>query len=195
MSGRDHDDFASLLEAGDADVLAALVTTLPPLAPSAGAWERLSAATSGGGRLARFAGQLAALIDVSVDKAKELLDRVTDLSSWERDLVPGLDALWVEGGPAVASCIRGFARLRAGAPFPVHHHLGDETTLVLEGAMIESGGRVVRPGETLTMRGDDHAHAYHAAPGGTDLLFFVVVREGIAFEDGARLLHRDPVEP
>lgn len=187
------DDLTTLLEPRDAEVLAALVTALAPIEPTAIRRARLLEATARPGRLARFAAPIAALIDVTVDKARELLERLGDASSWQRDLVPGLDALWVEGGPAAAACIRGFARLAAGAPFPVHRHLGRETTLVLEGAMIESSGRVVRPGESLTLDADVR-HSYRAAPGGTDLLFFVVVREGIAFEDGERLLHRDPRE-
>lgn len=175
----------------DDDLLvAALLEGLEPLAPSATLRERVMASARAPGRLARFADKLAAMIDVTIDKAKELLDRAADASLWERDLVPGLDALWVEGGPAVAGCVRGFARLAAGAAFPVHTHLGEETTLVLEGAMIESGGAVVRPGETLVMKAGD-THSYAAAGGGPDLVFFVVVREGIAIEGAGELRHRD----
>lgn len=175
----------------DDDLLvAALLEGLEPVAPSATLRERVMASARAPGRLARFADKLAAMIDVTIDKAKELLDRAADASLWERDLVPGLDALWVEGGPAVAGCVRGFARLAAGAEFPVHTHLGEETTLVLEGAMIESGGAVVRPGETLVMKAGD-THSYAAAGGGPDLVFFVVIREGIAIEGAGELRHRD----
>jgi len=175
---------------GDADVLAALAALLAPIAPSAAARAAIRDATSAPGRLHRFADKIAAMIDVTVGKARELLDRVADASLWDKDLVPGMDALWVEGGPSAGQCIRGFARLAAGAAFPDHRHLGDEETLVLEGAMVESGGAVVRPGETLVMR-QGSEHNYRAAPGGTDLLFFVVVREGIAFPGGPELKHRD----
>lgn len=178
-------------EPGDADVIAALVDDLAPVAPDASLRTRILDAARGPGRLHRFADKLAALIDVTIDKARELLDRATDASLWERDLMPGMDALWVEGGPAATQCIRGFARLSAGQPFPDHRHLGDESTLVLEGAMLESGGAVVRPGEVLDMP-EGSEHAYSAAPGGVDLLFFVVVRNGIAIPGVGELLHRDP---
>lgn len=177
-------------EPGDVEVIAALADALTPVLPSASLRSAILDATRAPGRLHRFAERLAAMIDVTVTKARELLDRATDASLWERDLVPGLDALWVEGGPAVAQCIRGFARLRAGATFPDHRHLGPETTLVLEGAMLESGGAVVRPGEIHEMR-EGSEHRYSAAPGGTDLLFFVVVGQGIAFPGGPELRHRD----
>ncbi|MCC6624687.1 MAG: transcriptional regulator [Deltaproteobacteria bacterium] len=177
-------------EPGDADVLAALAGALAPMAPPPALRARILDATRAPGRLHRFADKLAAMLDVTIDKARELLDRAADASLWERELVPGMDALWVEGGPAVAGCIRGFARLRAGVAFPDHRHLGPETTLVLEGAMLESGGATVRPGETLVMH-EGSEHNYRAAPGGTDLLFFVVVGQGIAFPGGSELLHRD----
>ena len=176
----------------DADLLAeALMTELEPIAPSGTLRAALLDATARPGRLARFAAKLAAMVDVSLDKAHELLERVTRAELWERDLVPGLEAIWVEGGPAVAQCVRGFARLAAGREFPEHHHLGRETMLILEGAMIDSSGAVVRPGETYVMEAGT-THSYRAAPGGTDLLFFTVVREGITIGDG-EVRHRDPV--
>lgn len=175
--------------AGDARVIDAIVADLARVAPSASLRDRILAASAGPGRLYRFAEQIAAMVDVTIDKARELLDRVAESTLWERNLFPGMDALWVEGGPAVANCIRGFARLEAGAAFPEHEHLGDETTLVLEGVMLESGGAVVRPGEQIVMTAATHHH-YRAAPGRTDLLFFLVVREGIGLP-GAKLLHRD----
>ena len=187
-----RDNLDEVMElSGDADVLAtALVADLEPIEPTVGLRDRLLATTRGPGRLYRFAAKIAAMIDVSVDKAKELLDRVAKAELWERDLVPGLDALWVEGGPAAAQCIRGFARLQAGASFPDHEHLGPETTLVLEGTMIDSLGTTVRPGETYSME-PGSLHNYRAASGGTDLLFFVVVSQGISIGPGVVMKHRD----
>lgn len=176
----------------DADILAALVDSLEPIAPSAAARAALLAATQAPGRLHRFADKVASMLDVTVEKAKALLDRVADAVLWERDLFPGMDALWVDGGPGAANCIRGFARLRAGEAFPEHDHLGVETQLVLEGAMLVSDGRVVRPGEVIRSE-PGTSHSYRAAPGGPDLLFFVVVAEGITLPDGD-LRHRDALD-
>ena len=183
-------DLLAELDPADAAVLARLADTLAPVAPDAALRSALLARARGPGRLDRFAAAVAAMVDVSIDKARELLDRVADTSRWERDLFPGMHALWVEGGPAAANCIRGFARLDAGAAFPEHEHVGDEATLVLEGVMLESGGAVVRPGETIVMPAGT-AHYYRAAPDGPDLLFFVVAKTAIGFPDGAALHPRD----
>lgn len=183
-------DLLAELDPHEAEVLARLADTLAPVAPDAGMRAALLARTRGPGRLHHFAESVAAMVDVSLDKARELLDRVADTTRWERELFPGMDALWVEGGPAAADCIRGFARLDAGTAFPEHEHIGDEATLVLEGVMLESGGAVVRPGETIVMRAGT-AHNYRAAPDGPDLLFFVVARKAIGFPGGGALLARD----
>ncbi len=183
-------DLVAELDADEAELLARLADTLTPVTPDAALRAALLAKASGPGRLHRFAEAVAAMVDVSVDKARELLDRVADATRWERDLFPGMDALWVEGGPAAANCIRGFARLDAGAAFPDHEHIGDEATLVLEGVMLESGGAVVRPGETIVMRAGT-AHNYRAAPDGPDLLFFVVAKTAIGFPGGPALNARD----
>ncbi len=179
-------------EPADAVVIAALVAELAPIEPAAATRRALMqaiATTEAHGRLYRFAEAIAAMVDVTIDKARELLDQVADASRWEKNLFPGMDALWVGGGPRAAQCIRGFARLASGAEFPHHEHLGDEATLVLEGVMLESGGAVVRPGETSVARAGTQHH-YRAAPGRADLLFFVVAREGIGIGD-VTLRHRD----
>ncbi|MFO0744331.1 MAG: cupin domain-containing protein [Myxococcota bacterium] len=103
-----------------------------------------------------------------------------------------MDALWVEGGAAAARCIRGFARLRAGATFPDHTHLGVELQLVLEGTLLDSNGVVARPGDIVRSE-PGTSHSYFAAPGGPDLLFFVVAAEGIELPGGV-LRHRDPID-
>lgn len=162
----------------DADLAAeALLFGLTEIAPSASSRNRLLEATSTG-RLHRFAQALSSLLDVTVDRARALLDRAMDPSGWESGLLPGLSTLWVEGGATVAGCIRGFIRLEAGHTFPVHHHLGDEQVLVLEGVMVDSDGTAYHPGEYLP-KTTGSEHGYHAQAGGPDLLTFAVVREGI----------------
>lgn len=175
---------------GDLDVIAALAGLLEPVAPSPSARAALLDAAREPGRLHRFAAQVAALVDVSIDKAKALLDRLADPAAWERGLFPGLDAVWVEGGPAAAQCVRGFGRLAAGAEFPLHDHLGRETMLILEGGLEDSLGARKRPGD-LHVMDEGTRHAYHATPGGADLLFFVVIREGIVIDGAGPLRHRD----
>ncbi len=164
------------------DLTAELLTAeLAPVPPAAEARQRLLAATRGG-RLRRFAAAVAAMLDVTIERASGLLDRAMDPIGWESGRLPGLSTLWVEGGPAVVGCIRGFIRLEAGHTFPPHEHLGDEQVLVLEGTMVDSDGTAYRPGEYLP-KDTGSSHAYHAPPGGPDLLTFAVVREGITIGD------------
>jgi len=185
------------LESGDLDLLtAALTADLTPLAPSPSIRERLL--HTGPSRFARFARTLADLIDVSVDRAKALLERALDLAdpvrsapdAWEPLPVPGACTLWVDGGSAVAGCIRGFVRIPAGSDFPQHRHIGDEKVLVLDGAILDSSGQEFHPGDIAEMPAGS-SHSYRARDGGTDLLIFAVVREGIDIGD-LIFRHRDP---
>lgn len=175
----------------DVDLLTdALLAELDPIAPPPALRERLFESISGQGRFARFADQLASLIDVTLERAQKLLDRVLDPSGWETLPIPGATTLWVDGGPAVAACIRGFVRIPAGNAFPHHTHVGDEQVLVLDGCMVDgTSGREFRPGEISTMAAGT-SHDYHALAGTTDLLIFAVVREGIDVGDQA-FRHRD----
>ncbi|HRE91677.1 MAG TPA: cupin domain-containing protein, partial [Myxococcota bacterium] len=159
------------LDRPDLDLLTeAMLADLTPLAPPAALRERLLRSTSGPGRLARFADQLAGLIDVAVERARELLERALDPSEWEPLPIPGATTLWVEGGPRAAACIRGFVRIPAGAAFPHHTHAGDEQVLVLEGCMVDdTSGREFHPGEVSSMAAGS-SHEYHALAGATDLL-------------------------
>ena len=89
-----------------------------------------------------------------------ILDRTLEKIGWEFEAVPGIETLWVEGGPAVANCIRGFVRMAPGAEFPHHRHVGDETALVLEGAVIDSTGNVYLPGDVVHMpAGSEHGYS------------------------------------
>lgn len=188
MNGRQDDPFfEGLQDSDDAELAAALVMALAPIAPPPALRARILDATREG-RLHRFADAIAAMIDVTVDKARELLDRIADPSVWQRDLFPGLDAVWVAGGPAVAGCIRGFARLGAGQTFPEHEHRGVERQLVLQGAMIDSSGNVARPGDETRMEAGTR-HAYRAADG-VDLLLFVVIEHGVDVGE-VQLRHQD----
>jgi len=177
LPGSDADWLDDLGEI-NADLAAeALLLGLTEVTPTATTRERLLADTQSG-RLSRFGHALATLLDVTLDRARALLDSAMDPGVWQTDQLPGLSTCWVEGGAAVAGCIRGFIRLDAGHVFPEHHHLGDEQVLVLEGVMIDSDGTAYHPGEYLP-KSSGSTHSYTAQAGGTDLLTFAVVREGI----------------
>lgn len=164
-----------------------LLDDLEPLTPPAALRERMLQAT--GSRLERFADKLAALIDVTVERAKALLANALEPVGWEPLPVPGAMTLWVDGGPAAAACIRGFLRIPAGASFPHHTHAGDEKVLVLDGCMIDSTGEEFNPGD-LSVMAAGSSHHYVARAGASDLLVFAVVKEGIDIGDQA-FRHRD----
>ncbi len=197
MTSTNQPDLDLDLESGDLDLLAAALTAdLAPVAPSPTLRERLR--DPGTSRFARFARTLADLIDVSVERANALLERALDLADpgrsspnlWEPLPIPGASTLWVDGGSAVAGCIRGFVRIPAGADFPEHRHIGEEKVLILDGAILDSSGQEFHPGDIAEMPAGS-SHSYRARGGGTDLLVFAVVREGIDIGD-IPFRHRDP---
>lgn len=183
-----HPQDEAALPPRDLDALTMLLLAdLEPVPPSPDARQRLLADTTP--RLARFASRLASLIDITVDRARDLLERALGGSGWEPLPIPGATTLWVDGGPAAANCIRGFVRLPAGTEFPPHTHLGDEQVLVLDGAILDSSGREYLPGDVATMPSGT-THSYRARDGGTDLLIFAVVAEGLEIA-GTPYRHRD----
>ncbi|MBL8783307.1 MAG: cupin domain-containing protein [Deltaproteobacteria bacterium] len=185
MNTNDPHSFEDLSD----DELALVADALTPIAPGPARRQALLDALEPRGRLARFAAEIARMIDVSLEHAERILTRVFDPDVWEPGPIAGSTTLWVEGGPAVAGCIRGFLRIEAGLDFPHHQHLGDEEVLVLEGAMIDSTGAMIRPGQRFTMRVGTE-HSYRSQPGGAELLTFLVVRDGVRVGD-AELRHRD----
>jgi len=162
------------------EALEALVDELEPLAPPPPLRSAILAAAVSEGRFARFATTFAKLLDVTVEAARRILDTFEASPDWEDGPLPGTCAsLWIAGGPATAGCIRGFIRLGAGMTFPDHGHLGDEAVLVLQGSFTDlTNGRESLPGDVVTMPAGSR-HSFVATPGGPDLLYFVLLREGV----------------
>ena len=77
----------------------------------------------------------------------------------------------------------GLVSITAGTTFPLHRHLGEERTLVLEGALSEADGTVYRPGDALTMPAES-SHSFTVLPG-APLIFAVVLFAPIEI-DGVR---------
>jgi len=151
--------------------------------------QALLEAASSQGRLWRFAEAVAGLADISVNRAQELLDSLDDPEAWERGLLPGVESLWVEGGPKAQGAIRGFVRVEEGVAFPEHDHLGPERVLILQGTVEDSRGFIYRPGDIATAEPDD-PHSFRPRPDGPDVLIFSVVAEGIRIGP-MEIHHRD----
>ncbi len=175
MSGRgnDRDDddlFAAWVEAN--------ATEETPPAP---ARARLLDAVAGVGRFAPQLETIARLADLAGEALFALLRRIDEPDGWI-DGPPGIRYFHFSPGPTAAAPEAGVVRLRPGALFPRHRHLGDEATVVLEGLLIDDDGNRHAPGTVLSSAAGSE-HAYTAGPG-RDLVL-VSMHGGIAFTDPA----------
>jgi quercetin dioxygenase-like cupin family protein len=185
---RQLDPFLRELSEDDPEALEdalALGEELEPATPPAELRERILSDATHEGRLHRFADRVAALLDVSTDRAREMLDGIDRADSWESAPLPGIGLYHLDGGPAVQNAITGFIRVEAGGFFPPHRHLGPEVVLVLQGHYVdEADGTEVGPGEEVSKQAETE-HGLRAKPG-PDLLYLAVVQDGI--EMGGRIL-------
>jgi len=158
-------DEASLVEraiASDASLAAelaayqhttdALTATVAPVAPSPAVEQRLRASI-GGGRFEAFSARISKLFDVTVDRARELLGLIERPGSWVPQIVPGIDLVHFDGGPAAAAADCGFIRLAPGTMFPPHTHLGEETMTLLSGQVKDMTN------DRVCVAGDDYLQA------------------------------------
>jgi quercetin dioxygenase-like cupin family protein len=132
-------------------------------------------------RFAPLFGALAALFDLGDADLAAIFERAADDHAWVRSPIAGTELLHLLGGPRVAGADNGLVRLRAGARFPMHRHLGAERVLVLQGGYEdEQSGRVYRPGDFHEMPAGS-SHAYTALRD-RDLLLAVSVIAGVDVE-------------
>jgi anti-sigma factor RsiW len=182
-------DEASVVEraiAGDAGLAAelatyqqtadALGTAIGPVAPPPEILHRLLASV-GAGRFEAFSARLAALFDVALDRARELLGLIERPASWVPQ-IPGISLVHFEGGPAAAAADCGFVRLARGAVFPPHTHLGDEVVTVLSGRIHDPiNDHTIGPGEDYVQReGTSH---YLVCVGDEDCIYASRALNGI----------------
>lgn len=139
--------------AGEAEALAqaaaALAELLPPVAPGAHVRARLLAAV-GGGPLERFAARFAAMYDLAIERAREILGWVDDPRPWNQPF-PGMQFAVFRGGPAHVGADCGLLRVAPGAAFPWHAHTSEETSLFLAGAGRDHAGALYVAGDELVL--------------------------------------------
>jgi hypothetical protein len=133
--------------------------------------------------------QVAELADVSRERASALLLEVDSPEVWERGPRPGIDIFHFVGGEKVRDAVTGFVRLAPGLGFPEHEHVGDESVLVMSGALEDSSGDVYGAGERVEMAGGSH-HSFRAVGPGRLLLLTVV--QGGVIVDGELIPPGDP---
>lgn len=155
-------------DAGLARELAAYQQTaeglVAPVAPSAAVHDRL-VASLGGGRFEAFSSRMAALFDVTVARARELLGLIERPASWEPG-APGLDLVHFDGGPAFAMADCGFVRLAPHAAFPVHTHAGEEVSVILEGTLVDRRSGAIYAAGDEVVAAQDAEHDVIAGAGG-----------------------------
>jgi quercetin dioxygenase-like cupin family protein len=160
------------------EILELLALGLDPIAPAAETRSRLMNGLDGPERFAPFFAQLSRLFDLPVLIIVGLLARIDDPRAWE-DGVPGVKLIHFAAGPRRAAAEAGLVRLAPGACFPRHRHLGRETTIVLEGTLLDSR-RDYGPGASVE-HATDSVHRY-AAAAARDLVI-AVLHHGIAPAD------------
>jgi anti-sigma factor ChrR (cupin superfamily) len=172
-----------------AEALANLAMSLPRTAPSPQVRERVLESISTTNRFEMFAAQVAELIDVTVDKARELVGRIDDAKSWMATHVAGVFSYDLPVGPAVADAVVGFVKLHPGGVFPDHEHMGDEAMLVVQGSCIDSSGTVIRRGDLIRMPAGTH-HDLKAQPG-PDFIYLGIAYKGFVM-GGQHIKPGDP---
>lgn len=156
---------------------AALAESLDEVAPSKALRDRIMDNVEPADRFARFAERVARLIDVSVDRAADLLGQIDVDDKWVPGPAPRVQLFHIDGGPSVEDAIVGFISVAAGASFPHHKHLGTEKVLVLQGSFQDSSGTIHRTGE-LVVQGPGSEHDFTAREG-PKLIYLVVVDRGM----------------
>jgi hypothetical protein len=181
MYGCDDEASLDLDELDELDELAAVE-------PSPEVKVRLLA-SSGAGRFSAFAAPIATVFEVTVDRAHELLGLIERSASWQTK-IPGVAAIAFSGGPALtgAECV--FLRIAPGATFPMHAHIGEESTLVLAGRVRDvTHDRTFAPGDSWRLAaGTRHELVGELSGDASDsdepCICAVCARDGIVF--GAR---------
>jgi quercetin dioxygenase-like cupin family protein len=142
-------------ELGHAEAWSVLARGLEPEAPNEAMRARLLAQLAGPERFALFAEDLSRAFRVTREDALQALRRVPDASAWRPGLLAGSQFLTTQ---ALSEARVVIARLPAGTHIPTHQHHDRETTLVLQGLLIEDGRIQHGPGALLDMpAGTAHA--------------------------------------
>jgi len=132
-------------------------------------------------RFAPLYGPLSELFDLGDDALRALFLRAAAPGAWAAAPVPDTWLFHLEGGPRVAGADNGLVKLKAGARFPRHAHLGAERVLVLDGSYRdEPSGRLYQAGDLHEMP-EGSAHAY-VASAERDLLLAVSLVRGVDVE-------------
>jgi anti-sigma factor ChrR (cupin superfamily) len=172
-----------------AEALTSLALSLPRTSPSPGVRERVLKSVSGTNRFEMFAAQVAELIDVGIDKARELVGRIDDAKSWMATHVPGVFSYDLPVGPRAVDAVVGFVKIAPGHVFPDHEHMGDEEMFIVQGSCVDASGTVMRRGDLIRMPPGTH-HELNARPG-PDFIYLGIAHKGFVM-GGQHIKPGDP---
>lgn len=102
-------------------------------------------------RYAPFTPRLSELYDLPRDDIRQLLQQSAEPRAWKASGLPGIKKLPVRAGAARAGAQAYLVTFAAGARFPVHHHDGQETVLLMAGSYTEDSGKVYATGDVHVM--------------------------------------------
>jgi putative transcriptional regulator len=162
-----------------ADAFAALALALPAEAPPSELRARVLADATAP-RLMAMLDKVAALFDVTRQKARAILDRIDNAAEWQDGPVPDAQVMFVDGGPKVAGAFTGIVKMKAGMDWPVHRHLGHEEMLVLDGGFKQDDGAEVHAGMTHVME-EGSVHGFRIFDD-EPCISAVVLWGGVSFE-------------
>ena len=172
-----------------AEALTSLALSLPHSAPSVEVRERVLKSVSLTNRFEMFAAQVAELIDVGVDKARELVGLIDDAKSWMATHVPGVFSYDLPVGPRAADAVVGFVKISPGHVFPDHEHMGDEEMFIVQGSCVDDSGTVFKRGDLIRMVPGTH-HELRARPG-PDFIYLGIAHKGFVM-GGQHIKPGDP---
>jgi putative transcriptional regulator len=158
----------------EAAKLDSFLDLVPHETPSRELRERLLASV-GVGRFEQFSTRLAAVYDVTLDRARELLGLIDRAASWESPL-PGVQLVHFTPGASYANADCGFVRIEPGGSFPWHTHRGEELCVVLEGRFSDHQGRTWNAGQVAI---EEPGSAHDVRAGSEGVLFAARVIDGV----------------
>jgi putative transcriptional regulator len=139
------------------DAYETLAMSLPAVEPRPDTKARLLS-TLAENRFLPFADELSRYFDLAVEKMRQILRLIDDVTAWEPGPMPGVELIHFQGGPNAFAPDTGFVRFPAGSVFPEHDHKGPELTYVLSGSFTDSDGRSYGPGDVL-IKSPGHPHS------------------------------------
>jgi anti-sigma factor ChrR (cupin superfamily) len=177
---RDCPECAAELDSSAA-CMAELVSIAELVAPPPALFERALASIAAFPRLEHLSRDIARLLDVSHETAREYLKQIDEPVRWQSTPFSGVTRLPIEGGPRTAGAVTHFVRVKAGKIIPSHEHLGPEIGFILQGRALCDDGHVCEPRDENVMPLGSQ-HSFRGLPV-VDCIMLEIASGGLRFGD------------